>query len=171
MNTIQLTSVMKKSAKKGTHFLGVFACDQLPKHRVTKLPAMAIINTHPSSKPGEHWLAVYISARKHGFFFDSFGNPPDNFSPKIKKFLVNNCCAISFSSKQVQNDVSLACGQHCVFFLNKIQKGMSFKKILSLYSSNLICNDTMVCHFVKKIRPTVACKKYNFACIQCVKMR
>ena len=161
---------MRRCVKRGTNFLGVLASDQLPKQDLVKLPAMAIINTHPSTKPGEHWLAIFISSKKHGYFFDSFGNSPDykHFPASIKRFLSRNCHTTSHSVKQVQSNFSMACGQHCVFFLFNIQRGVSYKKLLNVYSNNLSSNDAMVCRFVKRIQPT-ACKKNTFPCVQCVK--
>lgn len=32
MNTIELTSIVRKIIINGTNFLGILACDQLPKH-------------------------------------------------------------------------------------------------------------------------------------------
>lgn len=75
MNAVQLSAVMDKISAN-THFLGVLACDQLPKTPVQNLPSSVIINTHSSDLPGEHWLAVYITEDRVGCFFDSFGNEP-----------------------------------------------------------------------------------------------
>lgn len=168
MNTVELTNVMRKRVKRGTDFLGVLACDMLPAKRLMKVPAMAIINTHPANKPGEHWLAVYITANRHGYFFDSFGNAPSykNFPSKIRNFLIKNCATMSHSSKQVQSNLSMTCGQHCVFFLHNMQTGMSYRKFMCMYSENLTRNDAMVCHFVKRIRP-ILCQRFNFVCVQC----
>ena len=68
------------------NFLGVRPCDQLPKTIIRKLPAMLVINTHPSYMPGEHWLAIYITENKHGLFFDSFGHSPTLFSSGNQSF-------------------------------------------------------------------------------------
>ena len=87
-----MASIIKKRIINGTEFLGVLACDQLPKNHVCKFPAMLVVNTHPSNMPGEHWLAIYISKNKHGYFFDSFGNPPDNFPAEINNFIVEKLC-------------------------------------------------------------------------------
>ena len=101
MNTIELTSVIGRIINKNTHFLGVLASDQLPNAQLQRLPAMAIVNTHPSTMPGEHWLAVYISRDKRCYFFDSFGNSLDRFPPEIKVFVLKNCSTILYSGKQV----------------------------------------------------------------------
>lgn len=170
MNTIELMGIMKKCVKKNSNFLGVLPSDRIPK-QVSKFPALVIINTHPSTKPGEHWVAVYINSRKHGYFFDSFGNPPEykHFPVQINKFIAKNCRTVSYSARQVQSNISMVCGQHCIFFLCNIQRGVSYQKFLNMYSSKLPHNDAMVCHFVKQIQPAIVCEKYAFTCVQCVK--
>ena len=171
MNTIELTSILDKKITNGTDFLGVLACDQLSSHKVRKPPAMLIVNTHPSDMPGEHWLAIYFTKQNQGYFFDSFGNPPDSakFSPEIFTYLVENCGDVYYSRSQVQNNYSTTCGQHCIFFLCHIQRGIPFTRVLNMYSGNLACNDAMVCKFVNKIQPT-SCRGYNFTCVQCGSM-
>lgn len=83
MNTIELTSIVRNRIINGTDFLGVLACDQLPKHGVYKYPAMFIVNTQPSNMPGEHWLYCgYTTKHRQGYFFDSFGNPSANFQQR-----------------------------------------------------------------------------------------
>lgn len=165
MNTIELTSIVKRISNRA-HLLGVLACDQLPTKPI-RYPCMGIVNTDPSDLPGKHWLAFYITKDKQGYFFDSFGNSPDKFSPEIKLFLLKNTARILYSGRQVQKDFSVTCGQHCVFFLYHVQKGASYSRLINMYSDNLVCNDAMVCHFVNKIRPVSACFENNFDCVQC----
>ena len=166
MNTIELTSVLRKRTTRDTNFLGVRPCDQLPKTVVCKLPAMLVVNTDPSDKPGQHWLGIYITENKHGLFFDSFGHPPSFFPQEINHFLLKNCVEMYHSAIQVQNNHSTTCGQHCVFFLWHIQKKIPYSKVLNMYGPNLVCNDTMVTHFVSRIHPYV-CHDQNFKCVQC----
>lgn len=168
MNTIELTSVIRKRVVTGTDFIGVLACDQLPEHKLCKYPAMLVVNTHPSDRPGEHWVAIYITKQKHGYFFDSFGNPPgcDRFPEEIINFLNHNCYEMSYSRKQVQNNRSTTCGQHCVFFLCHIQKGLSYARVIGMYRDNVVNNDAMVCRFVSRINPSVCCGD-TFSCVQC----
>lgn len=119
---------------------------------------------------GQHWLAIYISKHGVGSFFDSFGNSPVyiHFPKSIAVFLKRNCVSMQHSSKQVHDVCSAVCGQHCVFFLYHMDKGLSYDDLLLKYSDNLSDNDFMVCKFVKKLRPSVACSKSGFDCIQCV---
>lgn len=167
MNTVELTGILKKKVDSNTHFLGVLACDQLPHNYVTRIPTAAVINTHDSTMPGDHWLGVYISSDRNGYFFDSFGNPPNTFPHYINNFLKRNCINVSYSTRQVQADNATTCGQHCVFFLCNILKHHSYERVMRMYTYNKQCNDIMVCKFVSRIQPGL-CRDHDFTCIQSV---
>lgn len=166
MNTIELSTIMD-DISRNTHFLVVLACDQLPKSPIHHLPASVIINTHDSSMPGEHWLATYITVEGDVCFFDSFGNNPDSaiFSPNIYKFLKNVGACLIFSNRQVQDFMSVTCGQHCIFFLYHMLRGLDYESVMSKYSENLVRNDKVVTLFVKKLQ-TSKCICNTFTCIQ-----
>lgn len=170
MNTIQLTAIIDRISQN-THFLGVLPCDHLPKESLRTLPTSAIINTHPSHLPGEHWLAIYINKDGSAFFFDSFGNSPDfiRFPASIIDFLKNNSTSIQYSAKQVQHFMAVTCGHHCVFFLYHMIRGRDYDDIMMLYSDDLIKNDKFVSCFVKKLRIS-HCNSTTSKCIQCVQM-
>ena len=74
LNTIQLYEALQQNLPKN-HFIGVYAADQLP-HFIHTFPAAIIINTDPSHKSGEHWVAIYIANTGHGEYMDSYGLPP-----------------------------------------------------------------------------------------------
>jgi len=48
---------------------------------------MLVSNTHPSDKPEQHWVVIYVSDDgDYGEFFDSFGRPPaDVFNRYMNK--------------------------------------------------------------------------------------
>ena len=73
MNTLQIERLLKKDLKSKTIFKKVCALDQLEK---PTFPSAYVINSDPSSKPGEHWIAVYFDKRGRGEYFDSYGLPP-----------------------------------------------------------------------------------------------
>ena len=54
MNTLQIERLLKKGLKSKTIFC---ALDQLEK---PTFPSAYVINSNPSSEPGEHWFAVYL---------------------------------------------------------------------------------------------------------------
>ena len=43
---------------------------------VTKLPAAYVFNTQPIDQLGNHWVCMYITTDRKGYFFDSFGRHP-----------------------------------------------------------------------------------------------
>ena len=73
MNTLQIERLLKKDLKSKTIFKKVCALDQLEK---PTFPSAYVINSDPSSEPGEHWVAVYFDKRGRGEYFDSYGLPP-----------------------------------------------------------------------------------------------
>ena len=171
MNTRDLTNILRNKVKSGIHLLGVLASDQLPKKVIDYVPAVAIINTEPSTMGGEHWLAVFINKNREGFFFDSYGRKASyrGFPRDINDFLRKNCTRVYHSTKKVQADTSTVCGQHCVFFILHIQRGLSYQKVIDMYKNNVYCNDAMVCKFVDRIQPAIfmRCNRQYFPCIQC----
>ena len=169
MNTLELLGLVEKSLHKNVYSLGVLACDELPISEIRRLPTVLIVNTAPSSHSGLHWLAIYITEDRDGFFFDSFGNEPryGGFPQIIHMFLSRNCKKLTYSVRQVQDLNATTCGEHCIFFLAKIQK-YSYERVLNMYSNNLYCNDVMVCEFVKKIQPGL-CRGHENTCVQYAK--
>ena len=170
MNTLELQGLIEKCLHKKSNSLGVLACDELPSRQIRKLPAVLIVNTDPSTLPGAHWLAIYVTEDREGYFFDSFGNSPnfEGFPGNILSFLSKNCRKITYSVRQVQDISATTCGEHCIYFLSNIQKGYSYERVLNMYSYNPVCNDLMVCAYVKRIQPGL-CRGHKFTCIQYAK--
>ena len=169
MNTRELAAVLSGNPHTEKDFKGVLACDELPDDKLHSFPALYIVNTHPRNKPGEHWLALYMCADKTGEFFDSYGNPPDYdyFPDSIITFLQKNCDRIVYNKRQVQDQLSATCGQHCVFYLHHRAKGAPFSRVLSLYTDNLKMNDAMVSKYVQKLYLD-KCVKNMLTCVQTV---
>ena len=165
MNTIELTAVCQKMAHTA-YFLGALPCNHLPRE-IHQRPAMMVVNTEPSHMAGAHWLAIYITTERQGYFFDSYGNPPSysEFPETIQRFLDQHCIDVVHSTQQVQDPSSTACGHHCVFFLFNMQKGVSYQKFLKMYGDNLPRNDEKVYDFVNRVQPNV-CNEHDMMCVQ-----
>ena len=73
MNTLQIERLLKKDLRTKNIFKKVCALDQLEK---PTFPSAYAINSEPSSKPGEHWVAVYFDKRGRGDYFDNYGLSP-----------------------------------------------------------------------------------------------
>jgi hypothetical protein len=121
-------------------FLGVFSSDMLPTK--LKFPVGLIINTAPSTNPGDHWVSIYITKNRDGFYFDSFGMPPK--VPSIIKFLKKNCKTLDYSTKQIQHLKSIKCGQFSAIYLKFRISGGSSKDFLNLFSINLMLNEKII---------------------------
>jgi ribosomal protein S19 len=76
MNTNYLIQLLSKDHYIKNHFQGVFAADKIPIK--VQPPVGLVINTDISSRPGKHWLAVYIDENFIGYYFDSYGYPIKN---------------------------------------------------------------------------------------------
>jgi hypothetical protein len=87
METFQIEHILKNVL--GDVFHGVFPSDMIPP--VEKYPVAMVCNTDPHDKPGQHWIAMYISDDGIGEYFDSYGQPP--FIGNFIEFLNNETTA------------------------------------------------------------------------------
>ena len=61
---------IRRALRPVRDFDGVFAADDLPDE-----PHLLVSNTHPTSRPGRHWVCICVENGR-GEYFDSFGRPP-----------------------------------------------------------------------------------------------
>ena len=118
-----MTSLLTPSATQ-VHFLGVFPSDQFPvasflyptaQANSINTPAICtIINTDPSTSPGQHRVAFFKSQNgnvKEVEFFDSYGQKPDiygfNFPPDFH--IISN----TFPLQSLNTSV---CGHYCILY-------------------------------------------------------
>jgi len=121
-------------------FKGTFPYDKLPNIKYTERPLGIILNTDPANKPGEHWVALFISTDNKAEYFDSFGRKPIN----INKFLkINNISELIYNKQMVQCIFSSNCGLYCILYLKTRCNGISFKDFLSIYSNDRCLNDLL----------------------------
>ena len=100
MNTKEIDVLLKAYCKHG--FQGVFSSDTLPSH-----PKLLVCNTDPISKPGEHWIAIFVSEDGRGEYFDSFGRAPNEH---FANYLNEHCRNWIFNKRQLQSIISSYCG-------------------------------------------------------------
>lgn len=149
MNTLQIQKILKSERSIKKYFKGVFAIDKIPK-KVKSKPAMYVINTDKSDKPGEHWLAIYFPSNGCSEFFDSYGRSPTKYA-EIKKFLRNNSKCIVYNKKQLQSLFTGVCGQYCCVFLKNRCKRKSMKMFVNLFhNKNYFDNDVKIKKLFKK---------------------
>lgn len=148
------TILIKRLLKSFNCFKGVYSSDNLPYDE--ELPLNIIVNTDPSNRPGEHWVAISINKNGKGEYFDSFGLPP--LVPSIKKFLYSKCNnGCFYNNVQLQNIFSTTCGHYCVLFIIYHCQGYETKQMISKFNSNTPDNDIRINEifnnfsFVKKV--------------------
>lgn len=123
------------------HFAGCFPRDELP--TIKKHPTSLIINTHPASKPGEHWVAAFIGDTTE--YFDSYGLPPHH--KEIVKFLEDNSVDGNIRMNHVTLQTpgySMTCGHYAALFIVFKSRGHDFEEMLSLFTRNTFMNDVIV---------------------------
>lgn len=149
MNTLNIQKALESQRCTKKYFRGVFALDKIPKKVKTK-PAMYVINTDKSDKPGEHWLAIYFPSKGCAEFFDSYGRSPSKYAD-INRFLKHNSKCISYNKKQLQSIFTGVCGQYCCVFLINRCKRKSLKSFIKLFNvKNQIENDLKIKKLFKK---------------------
>ena len=75
MNTRDVNSVLGGDSLSSMILGGAMAADQFGKVFLTLPPSFFVVNSHDSSLPGEHWLAVYHSSPYYAEIFYSYGLP------------------------------------------------------------------------------------------------
>jgi len=124
-------------------FMGTYAKDQLPIKTFIKRPLGFIINTDPSYKSGEHWVALFITDMNKAEYFDSFGQDP--ICCEILELLkFNNISEIIYNHKRIQSIFSISCGAFCILYLKMRCNKYSFHEFLKLFSSNTLNNEILI---------------------------
>ena len=151
MDTIQLKKILENDFITKSSFQGVYASDQLQLlQKPNRLPACYVINEDPASKPGSHWVALYLMPNGDVEYFDSYGDVPikpiEQFARRLAK------TNVWYNTKQLQSFETRACGPFCIFYLLQRNSGRSMNDIVFRYfttnSAKLLLNDYFVRDFV-----------------------
>lgn len=141
MDTQQIEQILKDLPIFG----GVLASDQLPSYDEQDLKKLYILNTDPSTKPGKHWVAIYIN--KTPEFFDSLGRKPSAYNKNFEYFLINHGPEYYHNCKRIQNYGTSLCGEYCVYYAVMRSSGYSFSDIVTRFGIDLMNNDDIVTRF------------------------
>ena len=125
--------------------MGVFPADRLPRRISTKRPLLLVCNTDPHNKPGEHWIAMYLSKDGTGEYFDSLG---ETVPPIFSDFLERHCTNYVFNEEQLQSVPSRFCGHYCVFYCLYKMLDYNLNSIVNCFSNDTMLNDNIVHRFV-----------------------
>lgn len=137
MNSLEIS----KHLKKIHHSLisNVFAANRLPIYMTT--PVYLISNLDPDSKPGSHWIAIYLSADGVGEYFDTFGRKPDGYH---LSFLRRNSNRWIYNSIAIQNIFSSLCGEYCLVYLYLKYRGISLDNFVKMFTNDSFHNDFLL---------------------------
>ena len=140
MRTEELQEYMLADPYIANVYGGVVALDGLPDF--VRKPSIYIVNSDPSSEPGKHWYAVYFNRiNEH---FDSAGFYPNS---TLESHLIAYGPRFMYNDKRVQAHHSDTCGLFCLFYCYFRCRGVSFKQIMDMFSSNLALNEEIVKYF------------------------
>lgn len=118
------------------NYIGTYPADFL-KYLPANLPKEFgfIMNLDKSSKPGSHWIAVYIDTLHNNSieYYDSFGREPTkDFMKQIKKLIdriePNTYLKMKINRIQDQNVNSSNCGFFCMRWILDKATGRNFKE-------------------------------------------
>lgn len=142
MNTQELEKILRHELKSA--FWGVCALDELPKS--TKRPLALIVNTDPSSKPGSHWIAIYLYTDGRAEYYDSGGEAP---KPAIVDYLDRWARrGTVYTTRRTQSLFSSLCGLYCTQYLiaRHYNQRLSYFSLLARLFPHANCseNDELV---------------------------
>ena len=121
----------------------ILAADELS---LVETPGAYIVNTDPRNLPGQHWIALYVSANGTIEVFDPLG-----YHPRRYLFLENYLRGrrFTYNGKRWQQRGTSTCGQHCLFYLYHICRGWTLSQLNHFYwNSDLNRNERLVVRFV-----------------------
>lgn len=125
-------------------FLGVFPINHIPFQKL-KPPFYMIINTDPSHKEGQHWVALFQGNENQRIeYFDSYGLPPPQI---ILTALQTTLTEIILSRKRIQSFCSSVCGEYSICFLLCRLYGMRFHNFVELFKNSTVDNDNFIINF------------------------
>lgn len=137
MNTFEINKYLK--IIHHSLVCNVFAANRLPIYMSP--PVYLISNLDPDTKPGSHWIAVFINADGIGEYFDTFGRKPEGYH---LTFLKRNAIRWTYNNKVIQNIFSSYCGEYSLLYLYLKYRGMCLKNFVNMFTGNTINNDILI---------------------------
>ena len=142
MNSGQLFKCIQQDRVLQKLAANVYPADKLP-----TAPTCFIANVDVATKPGSHWIAVFISGDGNGEVFDSYGRAPDK---SLETYLKKYCKSIIHNSVRVQGPLSSTCGQYSLYFLCHRARGRAMRNIVTDFGSDFVLNDICVAEYTKR---------------------
>ena len=106
-------TLLKKHPHSRPVFKGFYARNRLP--RLLNVPSALVGNMDPDHQMWQHWVAIYIDANSRGEYYDPTERPPHEYA--YVNFMNKHCLHWTYNTVRVQEEWSIVCGLHCIFYL------------------------------------------------------
>ena len=147
MKTNDISEYLNRDLICSKIFYGLYPANKI--HRLSSLPALIVCNTDTSSRPGEHWIVLYVDGNRRGEYFDSMCRFP---TKRFKIFLDVNCTAWIWNEKQLESVISKFCGHYCIFYCLNRCRGVDVREVAKMFTKDTIPNDSLVHNFVCNVK-------------------
>lgn len=146
MNGATIAHILQTSPCTNLAFQGFASPDIFMK--ISKFPALIILNTGISDGPGEHWCILYCTKKNKCEFFDSYGQPPHVYN--FTHFLAyNNINKIMYNPQRLQGHSSMTCGHYCIYYALHRNMGFPMSVIIKNFDpTDFRKNDNRVFNYV-----------------------
>ncbi len=140
MEASTIREILQRHENLRTGVWGVFGRDQIPE---TPSPGGYVVNSDLSSGAGEHWLSLLVTDDSIEFM-DSLGRNPKHYG-------FNFSLPVIPIKRQLQSNLSAACGNYALYFLYFRTLGIKLQEILDFFRSDRKFNDFHVTEFVRML--------------------
>lgn len=162
----QINDALSCNNATRSSFKGVYSRDTLPQN-LSSLPSLIVANTDPSYLRGSHWVAIWISGKKVGYFFDSYGLAPAHHHKNFEDFMKENCTLYTHQRNQLQSQITTTCGEWCVYF-GKVASSHEIEEISNhftlMFDDNYRNNDDIVSNWFSRTFSRQMKKKSDCQC-------
>lgn len=151
--TNQLNQVLSTLPSTRSLFRGTYGCDQIPNPHTTNRagrfrPWIMVVNTQPSTSPGEHWLLLGADTPTHLQVFDSYGlDFQTNYANHWFQDVVQRFQTLGQNRNTYQSLNSNVCGHYCIYVASQYGHTGSFENLPDITPNRFFAqNDAMVAH-------------------------
>ena len=149
MNTEQIYKILTGLFCSVNVTYDVLACDELNSFNPKKYPIALVVNSKPSSHPGEHWVSLFsASSRSPINMFCSYGLGIEAYSQHFQDFVDRHGRGI-IQNNVLQSPNSAVCGQYAIYFLWKRVNSYTLASVYCNFSNDYGRNDRLVKQFLK----------------------
>lgn len=108
-----------------------------------------VFNTSPSTRPGKHWVCMYIDIpRNTAYYYDSAGKPPLS---QVVEFVNQMPSKPKLIHNKIKNQYkNIDCGMYCLYMLSGLSNGYSFDNLVQYAPNDDFINKLRKAFFLKE---------------------